>query len=306
MAQDGSGWPSKLPGCLKEVNIFDLALGATWGALYLWCLCVSNMSWAVLGHPGDKVHFPDVDGRSSWVRSVEFCAPASWSVRTAKEDTGTGTAGMTDELNSKKDDCECSVTKVTLKNTDLFLGDPRWTTSSSQVLLFLLAADFLGPGFCFTLSGNGYCSFNRLSSSLSSAMFLALFLSYSLCPFNPTSVAWPSPFILSPPATSFSLILAELSVANCPSPSSSLFHSSSSGSAFERLHEAQSSGAVTQCRSSHYLFINISLWYSQNDAWRNLSNGMRYSLYATFPRNLSKVSPSFIFPMWDLYIQWAP
>ena len=29
VAQDGPGWPRKLPGCLKEVNIFDLALGAT-------------------------------------------------------------------------------------------------------------------------------------------------------------------------------------------------------------------------------------------------------------------------------------
>ena len=76
-------------------------------------------------------------------------------MRTAKEDTGTGTAGMMDELNSKKDDCECSVTKVTLKNTDLFLGDSRRTTSSSWVLLFLLVADFLGPGFCFNSSGNG-------------------------------------------------------------------------------------------------------------------------------------------------------
>ena len=29
ISKGGPGWPRKLPGCLKEVNIFDFALGAT-------------------------------------------------------------------------------------------------------------------------------------------------------------------------------------------------------------------------------------------------------------------------------------
>ena len=49
MGQDGS----------KEVNIFDFALRATWVALYLWSLCISKAPWAILGCPGDKVHFSD-------------------------------------------------------------------------------------------------------------------------------------------------------------------------------------------------------------------------------------------------------
>ena len=47
-------------GHLGKANIFDLALGATWLALELWCLYISKALCAVLSHPEDNVHFPDV------------------------------------------------------------------------------------------------------------------------------------------------------------------------------------------------------------------------------------------------------
>ena len=51
---------------------------------------------------------------------------------------------------------------------------------------------------------------------------------------------------------------------------------------------------------------SLFLWYSQNDDWRNLSNGRsKNSLYSIFPKNFLKVSPSFVFPVWDLYTLWV-
>jgi len=50
-------------GHLGKASIFDLALGATWLALELWCLYISKVLCAVLSHPEDDVHFPDVDAK---------------------------------------------------------------------------------------------------------------------------------------------------------------------------------------------------------------------------------------------------
>ena len=139
----------------------------------------------------------------------------------------------------------------------------------------------------------------------------ALFLTYSFVPFDDVSDTWSSTFILSLPAALLSSLVT-LSMSNCLFSSSAFFnfHSSSerspsksSGSSVERLCKTQSFGALKQCKSSHYSLFS---WYSQNDKWRNLSNGMRRSSsYSVFPKNFSKVLLSFIFPVWDLYISWV-
>ena len=149
--------------------------------------------------------------------------------------------------------CECIVTKVTVRT---HFG---WLLRSTPCILPFFFADIFTTGFCFNLSGNGCCSLTLLNSCLSSASFFALFLTYSLFPFNDISVTWPSTFALSLLAVFLSSEIT-VSVPNCSSASSAFFNfnsssetspSKSSGSFFERLRKAQSFEALKQHKSSH-------------------------------------------------------